>query len=323
MKSQTLMENDTLCVLSGTEEQDYPVSVRKQAAGKEGCSAARHQHGGVQFSLVTQGNVVFRVDGQAYSLCRGQGIFIGSGHPCEVFCGDGSNGAYLCIEFMPQLLYSQLGSLIYNKYFEPILNSGRMQALPLLEEPWQKEACRNLAELAELYEQAPDGFELLINARLMGIWLLIYRNSDAGKRKSVPLSYADKQRISELHRFIQENYADKITLDDIAASVHISRGECCRIFKRLHHMTPFQYLIRFRLLQSIRLLSESNSSISQIAQQVGFGSSSYFTECFKRELHCPPHKYRQRLNSIAAAPDAWDILQSGTAAVPPDSFAAV
>lgn len=303
MKSRKLVIDDTLRVLPGPEEQDYPVSICEQPVGKEGYGHVRHQHSEVQFSLVTRGNVMFQAAGGTYLLHQGQGIFFNSDYLHEASCEDGSDGTYLCIKFMPQLLYSQLGSRIYSKYFEPILDSRQLQVLPLLDEPWQREACRRLEELADLYDRAPDGFELQINACLTEVWLLMYRNSGAEKRKTVPLSYSDKQRISELHRFIQENYADKITLDDIAASAHISRGECCRIFKRLHHMTPFQYLIHFRLSQSIRLLSESNSSISQIAQQVGFGSSSYFTECFKRELHCPPHKYRQKLNSIAAAPE--------------------
>ena len=79
------------------------------------------------------------------------------------------------------------------------------------------------------------------------IWLTLYENCvpDLSDKRSV--SHTEKARIDILRRFIQENYAEKIKLEDIAASAHISRGECCRIFKRLYGTKPFQYLVHYRL----------------------------------------------------------------------------
>ncbi len=63
-------------------------------------------------------------------------------------------------------------------------------------------------------------------------------------------------------------------------------------------MTPFQYLVHVRLSKSIDFLTNSDHSISQIAQYVGFCSSSYYTKCFRKEYGCVPLKYRQRANRL-------------------------
>ncbi len=181
--------------------------------------------------------------------------------------------------------------------------SEKLQAIPLRQEKWQKEICRQLKEMASVYDEEAIGYELRVSILLMEIWLQLYANVCPSLVETVSASFQEKQRISILHTFIRENYGEKITLDDIANAAHISRGECCRIFRRLHRTTPFQYLTHFRLSQSIQLLSETNYSISQIAQQVGFGSSSYYTECFKKEMHCTPHKYRQKLHHISNSMD--------------------
>ena len=89
---------------------------------------------------------------------------------------------------------------------------------------------------------------------------------------------------------------ERISLKDIADAAHISKGECCRIFKRIQHTTPFLYLISFRVAQSVKLLSTTDYSVAEIAQQVGFGSSSYYNECFKKEMGCTPSQYRKNFH---------------------------
>ena len=87
--------------------------------------------------------------------------------------------------------------------------------------------------------------------------------------------------------------------NDICDIMRISRGECCRIFKRLYGTTPFQYLVHYRLTRSVYYLSETDKSISQIAQSVGFCSSSYYTKCFRSEYNCTPLKFRQAQHRLA------------------------
>ncbi|MGI6030468.1 MAG: AraC family transcriptional regulator [Eubacteriales bacterium] len=299
MKSRMLLNDENKQILPEYEHRDFPLSMHEQPVGKQGYANVPHWHSEVQFAFVTHGDVLFRTQKGEYHLREGEAIFFNCNCVHEaVSRGEQDDSVYLCIKFNPSLIYGQSGSRIRARYIDPIIYSTRLTAMPLRQEDWQREICRRLQRMAELYESGENGFELKINVLLMEVWLHLYEHIHPLVEETVSISYSDKQRSEILHQYIHQNYTEKITLDDIAGAAHVSRGECCRIFKRLHHTTPFQYLIRFRLSQSIRLLSETDLSISQIAQQVGFGSSSYYTECFKRELHCTPHKYRQRLNHI-------------------------
>ena len=93
--------------------------------------------------------------------------------------------------------------------------------------------------------------------------------------------------------FIQDNYAQKITLTDIADAAHVSKSECCRLFKKVMKQTPVSYLIDYRIQKSIPLLLTKSLNITQIAESVGFGNSSYFSEMFRRVLHCSPSDYQR------------------------------
>jgi len=69
-------------------------------------------------------------------------------------------------------------------------------------------------------------------------------------------------------------------------------SECCRIFKRTIHVTPFEYLISHRINQSILLLKNTDKNITEIALNTGFGSISYYIEKFKTQTGYTPKKYR-------------------------------
>ena len=56
---------------------------------------------------------------------------------------------------------------------------------------------------------------------------------------------------------------------------------------------PCGYLTRYRLQKGMEQLSNPNLTVAEVARSVGFASSSYFTECFKRYLHVTPLAYRR------------------------------
>ena len=95
--------------------------------------------------------------------------------------------------------------------------------------------------------------------------------------------------------FIQDNYAGKITLEDIAASGNVSRSTCSNIFKKYVNDSPVIYLIKFRILRSVELLENTDKSISEIAYDTGFWGMSYFSETFRKHNGCTPSEYRANL----------------------------
>ncbi|WP_301246427.1 helix-turn-helix transcriptional regulator [Paenibacillus vandeheii] len=76
--------------------------------------------------------------------------------------------------------------------------------------------------------------------------------------------------------WIHMHFADSIKLEDIARAGQLSRSETCRYFKQMLKTTPMQYVIDYRIRKSVEMLQIPDYSITQIAYEVGFNSTSYF-----------------------------------------------
>ena len=101
--------------------------------------------------------------------------------------------------------------------------------------------------------------------------------------------------IREVRKFIDDHYSEKITMEDVAASVSMSPSYLSALFKEKMSMTVHDYLIRVRIEKSIELLGRRDLSIKQVMQQCGIESQSYYNRIFKKMIGLTPGKYRNQL----------------------------
>ena len=294
MKSKKISTDQSLTVAPEVMFGALPVVVYEQDVRSEGCANIEHMHSEAQLSLVTEGSVRFVFSGEEVELKKGDVAVINCSRLHMAKPASDFSGKYYCIKFNPAAI-SAGNDAVHKKYVEPFIKHSaadyaifRHEITPNISE--------HIAQLAATYDEGDEAYEIRLIIMLQQIWLEIYDalgQRDNGIRST---SYSEKLRIDMLCDYIHKNYADKISLDDIANAAHVSKGECCRIFKRLFNTTPFQYLVYYRLNRSIELLTGTDYSISEIAQHVGFCSSSYYTKCFRKEFNCVPHKYRQEIH---------------------------
>ena len=107
--------------------------------------------------------------------------------------------------------------------------------------------------------------------------------------RSIQLSV---RRLRVVEDFIQAGLASRLTLEDLAASVHMSAYHFARLFKATTGQTPHAYVTRLRIERAQELLRTSTSSISAIAQRVGFSGKSHFAATFLRLTGIRPHLFR-------------------------------
>ena len=94
-------------------------------------------------------------------------------------------------------------------------------------------------------------------------------------------------------QYISEHYSEHIFLDDLSASANVSKSECLRCFKSSLKITPYKYLMEFRLSKAVDMLVSSSKSIGEIAELTGFNQLSYFGKCFREKMQCSPKEYRK------------------------------
>ena len=93
-------------------------------------------------------------------------------------------------------------------------------------------------------------------------------------------------------QYIREHYAEAVTLEELAASAHVSKSECLRCFRQSLETTPYKYLSEFRLSKAAQLLRDTDRPISEISAEVGFQQLSHFGKCFREKAGCSPRAYR-------------------------------
>lgn len=92
---------------------------------------------------------------------------------------------------------------------------------------------------------------------------------------------------------IEENYAQELTLADMAAAAELSPNYFCRYFKKIAGCSPVEYLIDYRLNMAAYMLITTDDSISDISLACGFNDASHFIKFFRRKKGVPPRNYRQ------------------------------
>ena len=93
--------------------------------------------------------------------------------------------------------------------------------------------------------------------------------------------------------FIEENYKEKITIEDIAKTVNISESYLFSAFKKQMGISPISYLNHYRLSVATELMRNTNKSITEISAEVGVYDSIYFNKLFRKCYQMSPSKYRR------------------------------
>jgi len=93
--------------------------------------------------------------------------------------------------------------------------------------------------------------------------------------------------------FIENHYAEKIQLEDIADAAMLSPSHFQRIFKKTMNLSPNDYLTKYRLTKAKELLLTTNQSITDVSLNCGFESNAYFSYIFKKEVLSTPSIYRK------------------------------
>ncbi len=106
------------------------------------------------------------------------------------------------------------------------------------------------------------------------------------------------RRIEKICNYIEQNYNQNITLDDIAELANMSTSAVSHFFKKRTSRTFSNYLTDIRIGHAARLLIETTRSINDIAFDCGFGNISNFNRVFKRYKNTTPREYRSAISNI-------------------------
>ncbi len=144
--------------------------------------------------------------------------------------------------------------------------------------------------MEELSQQDP-GFEAALLMRLIELIVTLSRQYPGLGPSSGGRSLL---RLARVIARMEKDLARDWKLSDLAEEANMSPGNLNRVFRQSTGVSPVEYLIRLRLKVAMERLTGTSFPITQIAFEVGFNDSNYFTRCFKRFIGVTPFQYRKR-----------------------------
>lgn len=189
------------------------------------------------------------------------------------------------------------GNIIDTKYVIPLQRNKEVDMIIFRPGDDNYAGIKKILEhSSELFRKKDKYFEFELRRNVCDIWRIIL---DSVENIECDLGIAPlvNKRLRKAISYIQNNYKEKITLEDIAENVHISIRECNRMFNKYLKLSPINYLQSVRLQKATAMLTDHNKSIVEVALENGYTSSSYFGKIFKEHHNITPKEYRERLLS--------------------------
>ncbi|MGE6513422.1 AraC family transcriptional regulator [Lysinibacillus sphaericus] len=248
-----------------------------------------HWHKEIQFVYVKEGSVQYRVGADEIVLKQGEGVFVNASCLHEAKPSDKEQAKIYCVNVDPKLLGGHEGSIMATKYVLPYVTTNRLPFVKL-----SGELAQAVESAAVLLKERELFFEMKVWRELLLIWETILTQSLLTEERMTPSVIVQHERAKEMLDYLHSHYQEKITLENLAAHVFLSRAECSRFFKKIVGMTPFTYILHYRLRKSMELLRDSEQSVTTIAVSTGFSTVSYYIERFKDYTGYSPHVYRKK-----------------------------
>lgn len=132
------------------------------------------------------------------------------------------------------------------------------------------------------------GKEVVLRAKLLELMVLLsraYSNTDTTEAHAL-------LRVGNVIGALENDYSKDWKLEELLQIAHMSRSNLMRVFRKATGQTPIEYLLRLRIQKSMELLRNTDLNITEIAMEIGFNDSNYFTRQFRRVAGESPRQFR-------------------------------
>lgn len=254
-----------------------------------------HWHEEIEIVRIEEGKAKLKTPASSFLLGEGQVAVINSNvlHYAEAV----PECTLHSLVFSPSLITGGNESAFAKKYILPLL-SCRFLTGYQIESDFNQMASDWFVCAFDALENESRGFEFTVRENLSHICFYLYETFESQLNVQSAVSDQDNIRIQKMLNFLHKNFADNLSLREIADAADISERECLRCFQKMLQISPVQYLLKYRVMQgAAMLLANPAGSISETASYCGFDSPSHFAKMFKRFYNCTPREYRQ-LNAV-------------------------
>ncbi len=246
-----------------------------------------HWHIDVEMVFVCKGSIRIGVNRESRILHQGEMAVFGS-TDIHYYDSKDLNSTVIILIFRPELVGSP-GGWPENHRFEPAFMDLKRLDLPI-----RRSITGIFYSIANETNHHPPYYQLYVSGKIMELCALLQRsfptcNHDSRKKTG---KMPDVQKIHYAIQFLQDNYMNEISLEDISARSNLSPYYFSRLFARFTGMNFKEYLNRIRIEKAENLIKANRKSIIDISFECGFNSVRTFNRTYKAIKGIPPTKAR-------------------------------
>ena len=245
-----------------------------------------HEHAEIEVITIVSGEAHFYIGGNAYKGVKGDVIIIPPYHLHRIVIPNTTHTVYNCVCFDINIISDEeikKGFLTQTLNVPFLINNSVAFASKLYN--YQVNAFN-------AYESQNKGWELEVIGNL-SLFFATLKSNDCFKKAD--LQKNEKDFSKSVIDYLNDNFKERITSQTIANHLFITNSYFCRKFKQTFKDTFSNYLNAFRLEKAKTLLAHTSKQISQIANDCGFESNSYFGKTFKEFYGVTPLNYRKKV----------------------------
>lgn len=254
-----------------------------------------HCHDSFEIAYFLDGEGEYTVGGRIYQICRGDAFLFGSYEPHYITrIEEGTTLHTLNLHFTRSLLCSNDDSVLDNSYFRFFLDrddhfSNRIPCGTAI----NREILTFMQRCEQLFDQSPE--EIILALKPMAATLLNDLRVDAHLPASGNAAVRLNRRFQTVCQFMIDHYNQPLTLEQIAASVNMSKAYFSTQFKRMNGISPWDYLQIQRVRHALILIADTDMTMLDIALKCGFNNTANFNRAFLKVTGKTPKSYRKRV----------------------------
>lgn len=293
MAKRTILVDSARRELEKHGTETFPMTVNHDDLWSfEGKNVPIHWHNDLEINLIREGEAVFQVYQKSYRVRTGEGFLLNRNVPHSCSSPGNEHVRYSTILVRPDFLYGDFGSDVERKCFQPFLQNSAIPCIHLTGvDENGKEILWKLNQVEEAFDRKQFCYELKIKGLLCEVFAMILYGHRQELTKFVPANLQELERLEKMLNYLNMNFTEVISLQDLADQVHLSREVCCRLFKKMTGKTITGYLEEYRANKSFSLVQSGQYSMTQITEMVGFSNPSRFASAFRKRFGCNPGEY--------------------------------
>ena len=270
--------------------RDFPFQISKVILNPENSHPdTRHWHSYFEITCVQKGRGKYFVNGQEYTMDKGDIIIFNNVEPHGWTLLDGDMELLVMI-FSPEFVAEKL-SFFDSGYLKPFVERGSNFKNRIgSEEPLSHEIRKGIREIYREWRDKKDGYDLMIKANILRILTMLIRACQ-GESKSEEMLKEKKNAMKRLERaleYIDKHFCDKISLEEAAGAAFMSPSYFSTYFRKVTDISFSEYVTRLRIAHARELLKTTDRSVTDVAMECGFNNTSNFYRLYKRHTgHSP------------------------------------